>query len=172
MIARSSYRECFACSTLIYHLNGSPDDRDNWSSQHWWMRLLNTADRQNLLRTSADRDSARLKCLNTKLSGAWVGCIPSQHLGLKIGNVEFINLVKFRLGIPIMPADMAGAACPRCDAAVDIFGDHFLVCKQAGFWFLVHLESESTTVCSGDATSATLPFCKHRFIFNDFQYTS
>ena len=96
------------------------------------------------------RDLARLKCLNSKLSGAWVGCIPVQRLGLKIGNIEFVNLLKFRLGIPVIPCDMAGSPCPRCDAAVDVFGDHFLVCKNAGFW---HRHNLVCDVLSQELTS-------------------
>jgi len=37
------------------------------------------------------------------------------------------------LGMALLPADWAGRPCPLCGGPVDVFGDHVVTCKKAGF---------------------------------------
>jgi len=42
-------------------------------------------------------------------------------------------LLKWHLGVPLLPADCAGRPCPLCGGPVDVFGDHAVACKKSGF---------------------------------------
>jgi len=46
---------------------------------------------------------------------------------------NYSTLLKWHLGVPLLPAGCAGRPCPLCGGPVDVFGDHAVSCKKSGF---------------------------------------
>ena len=55
---------------------------------------------------------------------------PSAGEGSRIMPQQYQLLLKWHLGLPILPSHWAGAGCPRCGAALDVFGDHAVSCQK------------------------------------------
>jgi len=53
--------------------------------------------------------------------------------GLCLAGANYSTLLKWHLGVALLPADCAGRPCPLCGGPVDIFGDHAVSCKMSGF---------------------------------------
>ena len=82
------------------------------------------------------RDQNRLRCLTmATYADAWLRCLPSEIDGTAISSVEFRLLVKYRLGVPLIPDGMAEQfRCSACSLSLDIYADHYLTCQHSGFW--------------------------------------
>ena len=106
---------------------------DDFSSLKWWNDLLAQSVRKSLLDSVNARDRARLLCQGDGNSGCWLEPCPSESLGLRLSSSEFSILLKWWLGLPVMP-DAPGCSCPLCGDAADIFGDHALACRRGGFY--------------------------------------
>jgi len=52
---------------------------------------------------------------------------------LCLTGAHYSTLLKWHLGVPLLPADGAGRPCPLCGGPVDIFGHHDVSCKKSGF---------------------------------------
>ena len=89
------------------------------------------ASKRELIDVSSVRDGHRLLCLSFPLNGAWLSCTPSTVDNLAIRDAEFRSLVKYRLGLPILPPATIGTPCPFCQAPV---GDHCLNCSKSRQW--------------------------------------
>jgi len=46
---------------------------------------------------------------------------------------NYSTILKWHLGVPLLPADCAGRPCPLCGGPLDIFGDHAVSCNKSGF---------------------------------------
>ena len=75
------------------------------------------------------RDKARLASLGLPHTGDWLNTIPSPILGLHLRPQEFRYSVLYRLGAPIYPSI---GPCSACQKPSDRYGDHALVCANAG----------------------------------------
>jgi len=53
--------------------------------------------------------------------------------GLCLTGANYSTLLKWQLGVHLLPADCAGRPCPLCGWPVDVFGDHAVSCKKSGF---------------------------------------
>jgi len=53
--------------------------------------------------------------------------------GLCLTGANYSTLLKWHLGVPLLPADCAGRPCPLCGEPVDVFCDHAVACKKSGF---------------------------------------
>ena len=71
---------------------------------------------------------------NVNHTGAWLAVVPSGALGFKFGDLDYRTLLRFHLGLPLLPLDLVGAPCEDCGEPTDIFGDHAVTCKQAELW--------------------------------------
>jgi len=108
--------------------NGYPDFcAFRWWNSHFAERKFNL-----LVDQSAARDRARLRCIKSDSASSWLEPCPASALGLSLVPAEFVVLCKWWLGISIVPP--AQVVCPSCGDAADCWGDHFLCCKQAGFY--------------------------------------
>jgi len=58
---------------------------------------------------------------------------PVAGQGLCLTGANYSTLLKWHLGVPLLPADCAGRPCPLCGEPVDVFGDHAVACKKSGF---------------------------------------
>jgi len=57
---------------------------------------------------------------------------PVAGQGLCLAGANYSTLLKWHLGVPLLPADCAGRPCPLCGGPVDIFGDHAVSCNKSG----------------------------------------
>ena len=79
--------------------------------------------------SSNTRDKARLLSLAISHAGAWLTVVPIKGLGLCMQPAEFQAAVRYRLGIPVFPAERR---CPSCPGTLDIMGDHAITCPGHG----------------------------------------
>jgi len=52
---------------------------------------------------------------------------------MSLPGANYSTLLKWHLGVPLLPADCAGRPCYVCGGPVEIFGDHAMSCKKSGF---------------------------------------
>ena len=119
----------------------------NHTQQHWWTDLVYDRLFIEVSESLSVRNRVRLLCHRQDYAGAWLHAIPSEPLGLSIPSAEFLSLVKWRLGIPLLPyvppsAEGSGPICVDCSRCVDVLGDHFVSCRKCGFW------KRHATLCS------------------------
>ena len=76
-----------------------------------------------------EREKARLLSISLDHAGDWLNTPPLIALGLHLRPVEFVLVVKYRLGLPVF--DQRGP-CPACLQESDILGDHALCCGSGG----------------------------------------
>jgi len=87
-----------------------------------------------LLEAATGRDVPRLEAQRAGKAGGWLSAPPRggpRFLCLSCAN--YSTLLKWHLGVPLLPADCAGRPCPLCGGPVDIFGDHAVSCRKSGF---------------------------------------
>ena len=106
-----------------------PDQGNLW----WWNERRANHAYEQVLRSASARDCARLRCQADSEAGSWLQACPSSGLGLRLNPTEFMVLLRWWLGIPLVPADTS-LSCPSCGDSMDCFGDHLLCCKLGGFW--------------------------------------
>ena len=83
-----------------------------------------------LVGSSTARNRARLRCIADSFASP---TCPTEALGLRLNREEVIVLLKWWLGLSVIPAsDSLG--CPSCRAALDSFGDHLCCCRKGGFY--------------------------------------
>ena len=116
------------------------DIHENYSSLSWWDDILAKHEKNRLVDNAPARDRARLRCIADEFASCWLEPCPTESLGLRLSSAEFTVLVKWWLGLPVVP-DFAGIRCPLCSDALDAHGDHLLTCtrRSAIQTFLWHL---------------------------------
>ena len=83
----------------------------------------------------SDREQARLAALCLPNCSGYLNCIPNRKTGQHLKSHEFAIVIKYRLGIKLVPENLK---CPACFHQVDLFGDHFLHCQSGGLAILRH----------------------------------
>ena len=104
------------------------------SQQHWWSEAVGRALHHRLLTEGDVRDSLRLQCQSNPFSGAWLSVLPGHHIGSPLDSTSFQHLLKFRIGLPLLPITAVGQGCTLCEAPLDALGDHLLCCKFSNPW--------------------------------------
>ena len=99
------------------------------TSQKWWSSFVHSKCSRELLSRASARDRVRLQSLSAPLSGSWLTALPSSQLGLSFSPQEFQALMKWRLGLPIIP--IGQHQCPFCGEVMDNFGDHSTCCAKS-----------------------------------------
>jgi hypothetical protein len=103
--------------------------------QHWWTEQIGSHTKARLLRDSNPRDAIRLSQTIGPGSSGWMAAPPSPSLGLTFDSSTYRVLLRWHLGIPLVPASLEGAACPLgCGTTVDTFGDHMVCCRKNKAW--------------------------------------
>ena len=97
------------------------------ASQRFWGESVHLHHHEQLLARASARSLARLKELKGPNSGAWLTPPPAPALGLSFSPAEFKKLLKWRLGIQLLPQPIP---CPRCAEMMDIYGDHAMTCAR------------------------------------------
>ena len=103
--------------------------------QNIQQRLLSSSLDQGVLRKFNDPSQtnlsfrAHMSLLGLEGAGIWLHAIPSEALGTKIAPSLFTVMLKRRLRMPIFSEEFF---CPLCDAVMDVWADHALVCSCGG----------------------------------------
>jgi len=66
-------------------------------------------------------------------AGGWLSAPLVAGQGLSLTGAHYSTLLKWHLGVPLLPADCAGRPCPLWGGPVDVFGDQAVSCKKSGF---------------------------------------
>ena len=111
----------------------SPIEPDHMK-QKWWSEKVSVSRRLALLQDAAPRDVVRLRCQTSPTASAWSRAPPSRGLGTKIPRDRYRIMLRWHLGLPILPPSSAGKGCPLCGKAMDIFGDHAVTCNRNNLW--------------------------------------
>ena len=69
--------------------------------------------------------------MSAKYAGGWLRVIPSKSLSLDFKSQEFLILLKWWMGIPLVPTGKM-FDCNKCGAIIDASGYHALTCKSGG----------------------------------------
>jgi hypothetical protein len=95
--------------------------------------LVHRANRAKLLANcSSSREKLRLEAVGREGAGAWLQAVPCAAVGMKFDRDEFLVLLKWWLGMPVMAAE--GGTCQEgrgghaCGEALDPWGDHAVLC--------------------------------------------
>ena len=68
-------------------------------------------------------------------SSSWICVRPSSALGTVLDGTTYRALLKWHLGIPLLPPPLAGSPCPLgCGAPLDPYGDHAVCCPKGKLW--------------------------------------
>ena len=57
---------------------------------------------------------------------------PNKAHRTEIPDTEFRLLLRWWLGLPLLPVGATLPGCPLCRGSIDPFGDHFVCCEQNG----------------------------------------
>jgi len=104
--------------------------------QHWWSSRVTQVHAAALLEAATRRDFPRLEAQRAGKAGGWLSPPPPSPVadqGLCLTGANHSTLLKWQLGVPLLPADCAGRPCPLCGGPVDVFGDHAVSGKKSGF---------------------------------------
>ena len=75
-----------------------------------------------------EREIDRMASLGLPHAGSWLSVVPSPALGLHLRAPEFIPVLKYRLGLPILSEN---GLCAICSQPSDRMGDHALGCRTS-----------------------------------------
>jgi len=101
--------------------------------QHCWSSRVTQAKAAALLEAATGRDVRRWEAQRAGKAGGCLSVLPVTGQGLCLTGAHYSTLLKWHLGVPLLPADCAGRPCPLCRGPVDVFGDHAVSCKKLGF---------------------------------------
>jgi len=101
--------------------------------QHWWLTRVTQAKAAALLEAATGMDVPRLEAQRAGKAGGWLSAPPVAGQGLCLTGAHYSTLLKWHLGVPLLPADCAGRPRPLCEGAVDVFGDHAVSCQKSEF---------------------------------------
>jgi len=80
--------------------------------QHWWSSRNTQVKAAALLDPATGRDVPRLEVQRTGKAGGWLSAHPVADQGLCLTGGNYSTLLKWHLGVPLLPADCAGRPCP------------------------------------------------------------
>jgi hypothetical protein len=102
------------------------------TTQKWWAKEANEARCRTLADKACIRDKARLACQRGAAAYGWLRAIPSRGLHMDIRDADYVHLLRFWLGLPVVGESGDFVRCPACGEAADAYGDHFLCCAYNG----------------------------------------
>ena len=102
------------------------------ASQRWWAAQVAKEQRSQVCHLGSARDMARLHSQEGAISNGWMSVLPSRTLRTDISDVDYRVLLRWWLGLPLLPLGRTLPDCPACGEPVDPFGDHFVCCDKNG----------------------------------------
>jgi len=91
--------------------------------QHWWSAQLTQVKAESLLEAATGRDVPRLEAQRAGTAGGWLSDPPVAGQGLCLAGANCSTLLRWHLGVPLLPADCVGRLCPLFGGPVYILGD-------------------------------------------------
>jgi hypothetical protein len=103
-----------------------------YSTQKWWTDAVYAALADRLPSQCTAREQARLALTLNSWSTTWADCVVPPTATSAIPSPHFRLLLKWTLGIPLLPVATLLPPCPLCQDVLDPFSDHFVTCNQNG----------------------------------------
>ena len=105
------------------------------TSQRWWSDQMALVRRNEMLSKASGRDLVRLDQQSGSLASGWMAVTPSEGGGTYIPPTEYRCLLRWHLGIALLPQTFEGALCPMgCGDKMDVWGDHLVCCRRNKQW--------------------------------------
>ena len=123
------------------------------SRQSAWTQPIHQLRFNNLLSAADELNRARLQGCSAPGAGAWLNCLPSSSLGLRLSNEQLRVAVSLRLGSPVCLPHRC-----QCGAEADSHGLHALSCRRSRGRHARH--SLLNDVISRACQSALIPVIK------------
>ena len=105
---------------------------EDHTTQGWWAEKVADVQSQRLETAGSARDRSRRVCQQGPVATGWLQALPNKALRTEIPDAEFRLLLRWWLGLPILPVGVTLPGCPLCRGSIDPFGDHFVCCEQNG----------------------------------------
>jgi hypothetical protein len=102
------------------------------TTQKWWAEKVVDMQSQRLDSSGTARDRTRRVCQKGPVATGWLGALLNNALRTEIPDIEFRLLLRWWLGIPILPSGETLPRCPLCMGSIYPFGDHFVGYEQNG----------------------------------------
>jgi hypothetical protein len=102
------------------------------ATQKWWAEKVSDAQSQRLDNVGSARDRVRRACQKGPVATGWLRALPNRALHTDFSDTEYRLLLRWWLGLPILPVGVTLPGCPLCRGSIDPFGDHFVCCEQNG----------------------------------------
>jgi hypothetical protein len=102
------------------------------TTQKWWALQVSEAQSRRHDATGSVRDRTRLASQKGSVATGWLRALPNKARRTEIPDSEFRLLLRWWLGLPVLPVGATLPGCPLCRDALDPFGDHFVCCERNG----------------------------------------
>ena len=102
------------------------------ATQKWWADKVSDVQSQRLDIVGSARDRTRRVCQKGPVATGWLRALPNKALHTNIPDAEYRLLLRWWLGLPILPVGVTLPGCPLCRGSIDPFGDHLVCCDQNG----------------------------------------
>ena len=102
------------------------------ATQKWWAERVSDVQSQRLDVQGSARDRVRRACQKGPVATGWLTVLPNKAHRTEIPDTEFRLLLRWWLGLPLLPVGATLPGCPLCRGSIDPFGDHFVCCEQNG----------------------------------------
>ena len=102
------------------------------ATQKWWAEQVSDVQSQRLDAFGSARDRTRRACQKGPVATGWLRTLPSKAMRTEIPDTDYRLLLRWWLGLPILPVGVPLPGCPLCRGSIDPFGDHFVCCEQNG----------------------------------------
>jgi len=102
------------------------------ATQKWWAEQVSDVQSQRLDAFGSARDRTRRACQKGPLATGWLRTLPNKALRTEIPDADYRLLLRWWLGLPILPVGVTLPGCPLCRGSIDPFGDHFVCCELNG----------------------------------------
>jgi len=86
-----------------------------------------------LLEAVSGRDVPRVEAERAGKAGGWLSAPQVAGRGICLTGAHYSILLKWHLGVALLPVNFAGRPFPLCGGTVDVFGDYAVSCKKSGF---------------------------------------
>ena len=100
--------------------------------QDWWNQKTHMASQKTMREVAQGLDVMRTFCQIRPHATTWLAVVPCQAKRHLIPTVEVRCLLRWSLGMDLLPADGVPRPCPRCNgrAQMDLKGHHLVCCQS------------------------------------------